>query len=692
MIAGAISANTANIGGIHMGMGQVWSEAKNGNGTPKFRLDGVNGTLYASDADISGTIHAKSLILGNNQSIENYVTSQIPTDWTSEADVRQMITAFVSTPEFKNSVIEMGYVTEEYLKQWAESQSGLTEEQVKELIKTMAGAEVNGALPDIVDTDGGIIKRVMIGGVEHTWKVYPADKMVLLDTGIGDNFLIDTEGLMTAHNAVVYGKIYATDGYFKGSVSADCGYFRGDIVANSLTLSGSASETLSDMIKENMPDGDFITLGEEYGGNFKVSTNGLLQANNAVISGTVYAQSGIIGQLSLADGILSSATFNLSSSGLVIQGSMRQQFMQYTSSTNTNNQEYYDNLYLSEKSTGVVSLPSLPCNAKQIGRRITLVNNDNGRRVNEMGVSQITLPADYFFFEDGFATESLKISNEVVELLGYGLNASNKFFGWIVLSRTPMMTPSLYGHNMRVLCSGRVDMKNETITRIVSCDKTTDVVHLYDGDENPTKDYTNNNFGYFCLNTYPYADPPNTTIWFPRKWFSGCTQNDVFVQVNPVGKNNVWVEKETVSAFTIASVANDSIFDFVLYNRKGWDCLPERFNVELEISVKQMPFAYDSYGSSAKATATITKKPEYAVLTITKTNGDGHGAEAFVTSWDEDTGIYSVYPRDEADSQPNSMTVTFKLTYFEDVRTVTLNVVQRAYDPCPSDYCMTDTY
>ena len=63
MIAGAISANTANIGGIHMGMGQVWSEAKNGNGTPKFRLDGVNGTLYASDADISGTIHAKSLIL-----------------------------------------------------------------------------------------------------------------------------------------------------------------------------------------------------------------------------------------------------------------------------------------------------------------------------------------------------------------------------------------------------------------------------------------------------------------------------------------------------------------------------------------------------------------------------------------------------------------------------------------------------
>ena len=238
MIAGAISANTANIGGIHMGMGQVWSEAKNGNGTAKFRLDGVTGTLYASDADISGTIHAKSLILGNNQSIENYVNSQIPQDWTSEADVRQMITAFVSDDEFKNAVIEMGYVTEEYLQKWAESQPGLTEQQVKDLIETMAGAKVNGVLPDVVDTDGGIWKRVMIGGVEHTWKVYPGDKMVLLGTEIGENFLIDTEGLMTAHNAIVYGTIYATDGWFKGSVSADCGYFRGEITAKSGKIGG----------------------------------------------------------------------------------------------------------------------------------------------------------------------------------------------------------------------------------------------------------------------------------------------------------------------------------------------------------------------------------------------------------------------------------------------------------------------
>ena len=224
MIAQAISANTANIGGIHMGMGQVWSEAKNGSGTPKFRLDGVSGTLYASDADISGTIHAKSLILGNNQSIENYVTSQIPTDWTSEADVRQMITAFVSTPEFKDAVIDMGYVTEDYLKKWAESQSGLTEEQVKALIKTMAGAEVNGVLEDIVDeTDGGTWKRIKIGGEEYKWKVFDAGDMVLLNrpySGESEHgftsVLVDSNGLLQGNNAIIHGIIYAIGGEIGG--------------------------------------------------------------------------------------------------------------------------------------------------------------------------------------------------------------------------------------------------------------------------------------------------------------------------------------------------------------------------------------------------------------------------------------------------------------------------------------------
>ena len=224
MIAQAISANTANIGGIHMGMGQVWSEAKNGSGTAKFRLDGVSGTLYASDADISGTIHAKSLILGNNQSIENYVTSQIPTDWTSEADVRRMITAFVSTPEFKDAVIEMGYVTEDYLKKWAESQSGLTEEQVKELIKTMAGAEVNGVLEDIVDaTDGGTWKRIKIGGEIYQWKVFDAGDMVLLNrpySGESEHgftsVLVDSNGLLQGNNAIIHGMIYAIGGEIGG--------------------------------------------------------------------------------------------------------------------------------------------------------------------------------------------------------------------------------------------------------------------------------------------------------------------------------------------------------------------------------------------------------------------------------------------------------------------------------------------
>lgn len=480
-----------------------------------------------------------------------------------------------------------------------------------------------------------------------------------------------------------------------GKLSAINAELTGNITANTLTLGTSASGTIKGMIDQKFADSDFVTLGEEYGGQFKVSTGGLLTAKNAIISGTVYAQKGIIGQLSLADGILSSATFNLSSSGLVMQGSMRQQFMEYKSDTNTKNQEYYDNLYLSEKkSSGIITLPPLPCDAKQIGRRITLVNNDNGRRVNKMGTSKITLPNDYFFFEDGFASNSLTISNETVELLGYGLNASSKFFGWIVVRRIPMMSVPIYGHEMRVLASGRVKIATASkaeLSRLYTCDKTTTIAGTWADTGNETKDYASKNFGYMFANAASYASPPECNIHFPKKWFSGCTDDDVFLQAIPLSKHNVWVSKETTSAVTVSCESGICSFDFILYNRKGWECLPERFNVELEISDTNLHFAYDSYGSSRKKSVTITKKPKNGDITISKKGGSGHGTDAFVTSWDEDTGIYSVYPRDEADSQPNSMAVTFKLTYFEDVRTVTLNVFQQAYDPCPSDYCLSDT-
>lgn len=97
----------------------------------------------------------------------------------------------------------------------------------------------------------------------------------------------------------VDGKIIANDGFFKGEIEADSGYFIGAITANSLTLGNDATEIINGMIDDKLPDGKFVELDNWVSGitdgkttKVKISTNGLLQAQNAIISGSVYTTNG----------------------------------------------------------------------------------------------------------------------------------------------------------------------------------------------------------------------------------------------------------------------------------------------------------------------------------------------------------------------------------------------------------------
>ena len=84
MIAKGISANTANLGGINLDLGVIWSQKSNENGTPMFRLDGVNGTLYTTNAEIKGSITATSLTLGETgQSVESFIDNKMVNDYVS---------------------------------------------------------------------------------------------------------------------------------------------------------------------------------------------------------------------------------------------------------------------------------------------------------------------------------------------------------------------------------------------------------------------------------------------------------------------------------------------------------------------------------------------------------------------------------------------------------------------------------
>lgn len=168
---------------------------------------------------------------------------------------------------------------------------------------------------------------------------------------LGDgNFMVDSNGKMYANQGEFTGKITANDGFiggwiissnsltanngsisispdgihwgdylninsqgatFKGHITATSGSFTGDVIANSLTLgpgstvNGLSYNDLDD--KPNIPSdlSGYITIDGKIGiiqnedqeipsgaTGFKVSKNGLLQASNAIISGTIYASSG----------------------------------------------------------------------------------------------------------------------------------------------------------------------------------------------------------------------------------------------------------------------------------------------------------------------------------------------------------------------------------------------------------------
>lgn len=107
------------------------------------------------------------------------------------------------------------------------------------------------------------------------------------------NFSVTSGGKLTANDATITGNIIATSGSFTGAITA-----------TSLTLSGCKIDYNTDIAnKPDIPDATYYikkdgTVGSEPSEGatgFKVSSNGLLQASNAIIYGEIVASSGKIG-------------------------------------------------------------------------------------------------------------------------------------------------------------------------------------------------------------------------------------------------------------------------------------------------------------------------------------------------------------------------------------------------------------
>ncbi len=98
---------------------------------------------------------------------------------------------------------------------------------------------------------------------------------------------------------------------------------------------------------------------------------------------------------------------------------------------------------------------TVPCNTAQSGRVIRIVHwKWDGKE--QVGASAIGLSdQNCAFLEDGIRKKEIYLSRECVTLLGYGDFA--RFYGWIVLQRTSLMTTKAYGRHMKVLAQGVIN-------------------------------------------------------------------------------------------------------------------------------------------------------------------------------------------------------------------------------------------
>jgi hypothetical protein len=299
---GHITGGAAGGNGVNF-----WAGAEHpSNG--KFRVY-ADGRLVATDAQIKGAITATSLVLRGSD-IENYIHNEVddafngfnPDDAIDENQVNDLIRQYLMTVDYVKPSDLNGYFNEERLRDWfRRNYSGWTEEQIEEIVRRIAQAETSSV--EEIDLGDGRIKHIAyIGGRSYEWITVDTGDYIILGavvsgrTGSGlTRFIVDKNGLLQANNAIIYGKVYASEGYFMGSVSATDGYFRGDVTANSLTL-GPGCELDIDPSALDIDLSDYYAAGMPWSSNtglFKVGKDGLLQAKNAIISGNVYATNGV---------------------------------------------------------------------------------------------------------------------------------------------------------------------------------------------------------------------------------------------------------------------------------------------------------------------------------------------------------------------------------------------------------------
>lgn len=262
----------------------------------------------------------------------------------------------------------------------------------------------------------------------------------------------------------------------------------------------------------------------------------------------------IIFQAKDGDVICNSGTFkNGTFTNVKVIGSIRNPFNLANDSFDV---DYSDNVAMLSSDVGWRDAYSMPWDVNQNGRRLTIVNYKWGSTMAQ-GQAAINAPNGKYFFEDGIQKSKLKVSREIVEMIGYGTNT--EFYGWIVLNRIDLMTSQKYGHCLKALAFGTVS----------------------GGNSNSNTSITSNTFDGSKL-TVSRQSEGLYRVSFPSAWFTYTSNCRVILTGRGVCYGASSAVKATMhslgSGYFEVSVSddasrNDGSFDFIIYNGSDFDIL-----------------------------------------------------------------------------------------------------------------------
>ncbi len=218
--------------------------------------------------------------------------------------------------------------------------------------------------------------------------------------------------------------------------------------------------------------------------------------------------------------------------------------------------DYSDNVAMLSSGGGWLNAYSMPWDVSQNGRRLTIVNYKWGSTMAQ-GQAAISAPNGKYFFEDGIQKSKLKVSREIVEMIGYG--TTTEFYGWIVLNRIDLMTSQKYGHCLKALAFGTVSGGNSSSSTSI----------------------TSNTFDGSKL-TVARQSEGLYRVFFPSTWFTYTSNCRVILTGRGVCYGASSPVKATMHSlgngyFDVVvsddASRNDGSFDFIIYNGSDFDIL-----------------------------------------------------------------------------------------------------------------------